>query len=303
MEVDHGRLQLGMTEQFFDGMYIDALIEQMRSEAMAQCVRRISTSLQSGDLHTLCNHVTDGTFMHRPVGNVSFKEKFFWPVIAIIVSQVTENKFWQNRKSILISFTLHDFDLHGCTVDRFDLQEAEFIETKSGTVEESDHTAVFYILYRVEKMDRLLLREDFRQHMIFTWEKFGRQHVRLMQHVFVKEAEALGRDPAFCPTQVKSGLKVVDVKNDVILRDGERIKIVEVAKEKPHFEGVIPDRSFGISTGTQGIGEFDKPRLRSRVQLFRLEIVFLIIIVKFRMNLKVTHKPKPSPKVSVQHNV
>jgi hypothetical protein len=44
--------------------------------------------------------------------------------------------------------------------------------------------------------------------------------------------------------QVQSGFKIIDVKNDFVLTDGERIQVIEVRKEKPDFRAVDPDRSL-----------------------------------------------------------
>lgn len=106
-------------------------------------------------------------------------------------------------------------------------------------------------------MSSLLLREHLRELVIFSREQFGGKHVWLSQDVFKKEAEALSSHAALVAAQVERRLQVVDVKDNFIVTDGERVKVVEVREKKPDFGGVITNGSIGISTSAQSGRKFE----------------------------------------------
>jgi len=45
------------------------------------------------------------------------QEKFFGAILAVVVTQVIENKFGKNDEPIFISFALHNLDLHSGAID------------------------------------------------------------------------------------------------------------------------------------------------------------------------------------------
>ena len=104
--------------------------------------------------------------------------------------------------------------------------------------------------------------------------------------MFVKEAEALSSHATLVASQVERRLQVVDVEDDFIVTDGERVKVVEVREEKPDFGGVVSNSSIGISTRAEGGGKFDEQMLRFRIKRRSFQIVFLIIMVKFKIDGK-----------------
>lgn len=123
--------------------------------------------------------------------------------------------------------------------------------------------------------------------MIFSRKQFRGKHVWLSQNVFVKEAEALSSHATLIAPQVERRLQVVDVENDFIVTYGERVKVVEVGEEKPDFGGVVSNGSIGISTRAEGGGKFDEQMLRFRIKRRSFQIVFLIILVKFKIDGKI----------------
>lgn len=106
----------------------------MGSETVSQGMGGVSPVFVSGNLHGLGYHMTDGAFVHGSIGDVSFEKIFFGSVVSIVCSQILENESGKNGKSVLIAFSLHDFDLHGDTVDAGYFEQTQFIEPKSGPV-------------------------------------------------------------------------------------------------------------------------------------------------------------------------
>lgn len=147
MKIDHGCFQFGVSEQFFDGVDVNALVEQMGSEAVSQGVRGVPPVFVSGNFHALGYHVTDSAFVHGAVRDVSFEEIFFGSVLAIVCSQIFENESGQNGEPVFVSFSLHDFDLHGCAVDAGDFEHTQLIESESGPIEQTDHATVLDVFY------------------------------------------------------------------------------------------------------------------------------------------------------------
>lgn len=132
-------------------------------------------------------------------------------------------------------------------------------------------------------MYSLLLRQHLRELVIFSREEFGGEHVWLSQNVFEKEAEALSSHATLVAAQVERRLQVIDVEDDFIVTDGERVKVVEVREEKPDFGGVVSNGSLGISTCPEGGRKFEEKMLRFRIKRRSFQIVFLIIMVKFKL--------------------
>lgn len=69
--------------------------------------------------------------------------------------------------------------------------------------------------------------------------------------MLIEKAETLCSDTALCTTKVKTGFKIVDVENDFILADGERIKVIEVGEQEPDFGSIVAYGSFGIASCAQ----------------------------------------------------
>ena len=66
-------------------MNVDTLVQKMSGETMAQGVTREPSASESGDLHALGDHMSDGTLMHGTIRNITFKEKFLGTVLEIIL--------------------------------------------------------------------------------------------------------------------------------------------------------------------------------------------------------------------------
>jgi hypothetical protein len=84
--------------------------------------------------------------------------------------------------------------------------------------------------------------------------------------VFEKEAEALSSHATLVAAQVERRPQVVDVEDDFIVTDGERVKVVEVREEKPDFGGVVSNCSIRISTRVEGGRKFDEQMLPFRIK-------------------------------------
>lgn len=206
-------------------------------------MRGVTHVTEACHFHALGYHVTDGPFVHGPIGDITFEEIFFGSMISIIGSQVIEDEFRKDGESIFVSFSLHYFDLHGIAVNTRHLKQAQLVETKACTVKQSDHAAVLDVFHSREQVKRLLLREDWRKLMFFSGKQLRGKHIRFSQHVFVKEAEALSRHATLVAAQVERRLEIIDVEDDLITADGKRIEIVEVRKQKPDFGDVISNGS------------------------------------------------------------
>lgn len=63
-----------------------------------------------------------------------------------------------------------------------------------------------------------------------------------------EEAETLRSHATLVSSQVEGSLQVIDVEDDLIAADGERIELVEVGEKEPDFRSIIAHRSGGIST-------------------------------------------------------
>jgi len=136
-------------------------------------------------------------------------------------------------------------------------------------------------------MYSLLLREHLREFVILSREEFGREHVWFSQNVFEKEAEALSSHATLVAAQVERRLQVIDVEDDFIVTDRQGVKVVEVREEKPDFGSVVSNGSIGISTRAEGGRKFEEQMLSFRIKRRSFQIVFLIIIVKFRIDGKI----------------
>lgn len=148
MKIDHGCLQFGVSEQFLDGVDVNALVEQMCGETVSQGVRGVSHVFISGNSHALCYHMSDGAFMHGAVRDVSLEEIFFGSVLSIVCSEILQNESGKNGEAVFVSFSLHNFDLHGCAVDAGDFEHTQLIESESGAIEETNHATMLDIFYR-----------------------------------------------------------------------------------------------------------------------------------------------------------
>jgi len=203
---------------------------------------------KAGQFHTASHGMADGTFVHGPVGDITFEEKLFCSVVAIVCSQVIEDEAGKNSEAIFVSFALHNFDLHSFAVDVGNLEQAQLIEAQAGTVEKSDHASVLDVFNGSEQVSGLLLRKHSRKLVFLTGIDFRREHVRFSQHMLKEEAEALRCHATLVAAQIKGALQVVDIENDLIVADGKRMQIIEVGEEKPYFRSVVAHRSCGIPT-------------------------------------------------------
>ena len=261
MEIDHGGLQFGVSEEFLDGVYVYPLIKEMRGKAMSKGMGGETAISQARYFHTLGDHMPDGAFVHGAIRDVTLEEIFFRAIQSIISSKIFENEPRQDREPIFVPFSLHDFDLHGATVDTGYFEQTQFIEPETGAVEESDHAAVLDVFDARKEMLNLGLCQDLRKLMFFPRKELRGEDVGFSQDVFVEEAEALCCHPTLVASERQGRLEVIDVQDDVILRDGEGIEFVEVGEEKSNFGGVVAHGSFGISSSTQRVSEFDQQRL------------------------------------------
>ena len=98
-------------------MDVNAQVEQVGGEAVPEGMSGVIHVVESGHFHTLGYGMSDGAFVHGPVGDIPFEEIFFSPLISVIGSQIVKDEFWKNGKAILVSLSLHDLDLHGFAVD------------------------------------------------------------------------------------------------------------------------------------------------------------------------------------------
>ena len=78
--------------------------------------------------------------------------------------------------------------------------------------------------------------------------------------MLVKEAEALGSHAALVTAQIEGTLQVVNVEDDLIVSDGERINVVEIGKKKPNFRSVVANGTIGISASGKRSRKFDKAK-------------------------------------------
>jgi hypothetical protein len=203
MQIDHGCLELGMAEQFFDGMNVDSQVEQVCGEAVPEGMSRVVHVGEPSHFHASGHRMSDGTFMHRPVWDISFEEKFFCSMISIVSSEIIKDEFWKDGEPIFVSFTLHDLDLHGIAVDAGYFEHSEFVESESCTVEQTDHAPVLDVCDGVKQVDSLCLRKDSGELVLFSRIDFRGKHVGFTQHMLEEEAEALGCHATLISPQVE----------------------------------------------------------------------------------------------------
>ena len=84
--------------------------------------------------------------------------------------------------------------------------------------------------------------------------------------MFVEEAKALSGHATLVASQVEGRLQVVDVEDDLIVTNGQRVNVVEVGEEEPDFGGVVPDGPLGVPTGVEGSRKFEEQMLRFRIE-------------------------------------
>jgi hypothetical protein len=74
-------------------------------------------------------------------------------------------------------------------------------------------------------------------------------YIRGRQYVFKKEATALGRHPAFVPTDTMLFFDVIDIRDNVILGKLLRIEMVVISKNITYFGHIVADGHGRIGFG------------------------------------------------------
>lgn len=238
----------------------------MSGEAVAQGVCGVVTVLEACYFQAARHGMGDAAFVHGPVGQISLEEKFFSTVIAIVGTQVIENEPWKDGEAVFVPFALHNFYLHGLAVDAGYFEHAQFVEAQTGTIEQSDHAAMFDVGDGGQQVSGLILRKNSGKFVFLSGIELGGKHIRFAQYVLEEEAEALCGHAALVAAQVEGRLQVIDVENDLIAANGKRVEIVEVGEQKPDFRSVIANGSWRISPCGERSGQFEEQLLRLAIE-------------------------------------
>ena len=111
---------------------------------------------------------------------------------------------------------------------------------------------------------------------------------------------------AFFPAHAMLPDDEIDVADDLLLRNGMRIHLVVMGKNKPHFLGIIADGADGIMLGHQRLMQRLQALLRSFAKPYLAVLIFFFMVKYFNCedsNIVLLKRLRGSPKVLVQHGV
>lgn len=120
MQVDHGRVQIGMSEEALDEADVDVLLQEVRSVGMAQCVDRDAFFVDSRLAHRFFQCSLDAADGHRvwgfrdapTIAPQSRKEQAGMFVGEPVFAQHGQDFFRQRNVAVLGPFAAVNMDHH-----------------------------------------------------------------------------------------------------------------------------------------------------------------------------------------------
>ena len=119
MQINHRGLDLAVSQKFFDGVNVIALIQQMGGKGMPKRMRGKTKSLQSAVFHCLVYGLLNRAIIEGESCLLPFKEIGFRTVLAVIGFHFFQKMLGQERKSVFVTFASHNFDLKTLAVYTF----------------------------------------------------------------------------------------------------------------------------------------------------------------------------------------
>ena len=130
MEVDDGGLDGGVSEELLDEVEVDALVEEVGCEGVAQATRGCGDT-DSGVGAGVLEGLLDGSGGDGPVVVLGGKEPVLGSVFRPVLPEDGQGAFGQQGVTVFASFALADADEHSVAVDVGHFEVSGFVGSEA----------------------------------------------------------------------------------------------------------------------------------------------------------------------------